>query len=108
MERLRKHAPILNAMHKGSPGMRRSLIDQGPPELVTTIGDCCRNVLNGNVPITANHKRKLRRYRQALHLLSQKRVSVKRKKKILQRGGFIGTLLSAIAAPLLGLILGQR
>jgi len=63
------------------------------------VSECAKNVIKGNVPLTARQKEKLRRSRKDLRALSVKKTALRRKRRILQKGGFLGALL-----PLLGVL----
>jgi hypothetical protein len=65
-------------------------------ECVNRICECVQNVLNANLPIKPSHLKKLGRHKQTLRTLVAKRTSLAKRKRILQKGGFIGTLLSAL------------
>ena len=54
------------------------------------------NVLKGKAPLTPAQKVKLRRHKHNLGKLSTKNTSIKARKKILQRGGFVGALITPI------------
>ena len=72
--------------------------------LVDCLCECADNILRGNVPLTKPQKEKLARNKAGLRALTKKSVSLKKKKAILQKGGFLGSLLAPIAsvvAPLL-------
>jgi hypothetical protein len=65
------------------------------------MSECCKNLLKGAVPVTANQLSKLRRYKKTLHQLSTKKLSNKSRRKILQqKGGFLPLLIG----PVLGLV----
>jgi hypothetical protein len=62
------------------------------------------NILRGNAPLTKLQKEKLKRNKAGLRALTKKFISLKQKKAILQKCGFLGSLLAPIAsviAPLL-------
>ena len=65
-------------------------------EFMNCICECAKNVLDGNVDLSALHKRTLKRHRALLHKLVLKKTSMRNKKKILQTGGFLGALLGPI------------
>ena len=68
------------------------------------ISECVLNVLNGNVALTGCVKRKLSRHRLALRKPVDRRVSLQGKKgHIVQRGGFLLPLLTAILLTLANL-----
>jgi hypothetical protein len=55
-------------------------------------------MLRGNVPLTKLQKEKLRRIKAGLRALTKRSVSLKKKKAILQKIGFLGSLLAPIAS----------
>ena len=105
MERLRKNASTLKLLHKAKPSLRKAILTKTSPELIRCIYDCALNVLHRNIAITPHCKRKLSRHKTSLRKLTDKKVSLNTKRKILQQGGFLLLILSALA-PLVGKILG--
>ena len=64
---------------------------------------CCeiaRNILNECIPLNSRQLNSVRRHGKNVKLLAKKKVSLKKKRKILQTGGFIG----AILGPALGFL----
>lgn len=105
MDRLRKQGPTLRFLQKAPASVQRSIIKKASPELVRCICDCAFNILKGNVQISPCHKRKLSKHKTKLRQLTNRRVSIKKKQKSIQTGGFLSVLLSALA-PVLGGIIG--
>ena len=70
-------------------------------DLVCSVCECARNLLKGNVPLTSDQKRKLARHKGALRKIVKKETPATQKKKIVQRGGFLG----AVLGPLVGSVL---
>ena len=102
--RLRKHASDIVYLQKTKPCIRKHLITKADRSLVDCLCECADNILRGNVPLTKLQKEKLKRNKAGLRALTKKSVSLKKKKAILQKGGFLGSLLAPIAsvvAPLL-------
>ena len=97
--RLKKNINLLRVLadSRQSPKLRSAIIDNSPADLVDSVGDCCRNVLNGNVKLSPARKRQLSVHRRAIRLLAAPNVGVQKKKRTLkqQRGGFLATLLAA-------------
>ena len=73
------------------------------PEFTKCICECVKNVLVGNVKLTPEHKRKLKRHKHSLRKLTSKKTSQKEKKRLVQSGGFLGALLGPIVKVLGGL-----
>jgi hypothetical protein len=103
-QRLKKHASDIVYLQKTKPCIRKHLITKADRSLVDCLCECADNILRGNVPLTKLQKEKLKRNKAGLRPLTKQSVSLKKKKAILQRGGFMGSLLASIAsvvAPLL-------
>jgi hypothetical protein len=58
------------------------------------------------VPLSVEHKRRLKRHKLSLRKLAQKKTPTKTKKKIVQNGGFLGAILGPIVKVLGGLFGG--
>ena len=69
--------------------------------------ECAKNILKGNVPLSRRQMSTLRRQKQNLRQLALKKVAVKKKKKILQKGGFISALLGPALSLLGSVVLPQ-
>ena len=104
MKRLQNHANILKVLAKAKPQLQKAIIRAGDKGLVDTLCDCAQNILKGNVPLTARQKTCLRRHKRLLRSLTE-RQSVQKKKRILQRGGFLAGLLAPVLG-ILGSVLG--
>lgn len=104
---LKKHAPFLRALNNASGDKARRLMlkDKMDNEFICCVSECARNVLKGTVPLTSSQKKKLAGRKRALRLLSLKKTSYKKKRKIVQSGGFLGALLRPIVS-ILGRLLG--
>lgn len=60
---------------------------------ISCICECAKNILRGNIKLSQSQLSKLRKHKAALRSLSLKGTSLKTKRKILQKGGFLGQLL---------------
>ena len=88
--------------------MRKLLIDKADRSLVECLCEIAENILRGNVRLTQLQKDRLKRNRTGLRELTKKSVTLKKKKDILQKGGFLGSLLApitSVVAPLLSTLL---
>ena len=86
---------------------RNHIINVAGKELVHCIGDCVLNVLNGNIPLEYEEKKRLKRYRNCLRELVKKKTSDKKKKHITQEGGFLGAVIPILSGLVGKLFLGQ-
>lgn len=95
-ERLQKHLPLLKYLAHGKAPIVKSIIKESGPEVIKVICECANNVIKENVKLPKHHLKKLRPHRRKVYKLADKKISLKNKKRILQTGGFLGTLLKAI------------
>jgi len=101
---LKKFTPYLRLLHKSTPKARSSLTKQHcSPEFIKCICECVKNVLVGNVALSPEHKRRLKRHKRSLRRLVLKKTPLTEKKRIVQSGGFLGALLGPIVKILGGL-----
>jgi hypothetical protein len=69
------------------------------------VSECALNVLRGNVKLSDYKKRKLRKFKRQLRAVTDKRLPIASKKKlIIQRGCFLVPLLTAVLPSLATLI----
>ena len=92
-------------MHTGSKEQRRVLLDTVTNDQLRALTEVTHNILQGNIPLTASHKRKLRTEKSFLQILGDiKAPSVKKREALCRKGDIIVYLLKA-AAPRLKLFL---
>jgi hypothetical protein len=102
LTRLKRNINILKKIKKASAKKRRSLIKTASSDVIKTLSECCRNVLNGNCKIRPKLRNKLRRYKEAIREIGCYRAPLKRKRALLsQQGGFLSGLLGALL-PIVG------
>ena len=107
-ERFAKHTPLLRRLKHSVGKKRRAIIKKCDNDLICSLSECCHNALKGNVPLTPAQKVKLRRHQHNLRKLWNKKTSIKARKKILQRGEFLGALITPILSVLGSLFNGAR
>ena len=101
--RVRSHERSHRVLNAATPNVRKELLHHCDKELIKCLCECAQNVLKGNVPLTLSQKQKLCRHKHNLRELASKKVSKKKKTAILQKGGFLGALLTPIISLLGGL-----
>ena len=99
-EQLTKLAPLLRCLKHSVCKKRKDNIRKCDNDLICSLSEFCHNVLKGNIPLIPAQKVNLRRHKHNLRKLSTKKTSIKAKKKILQRGGFLGSLITPILSVL--------
>ena len=91
---------VKDCKHKRNP-----IIDVAGKELVHCICDCVLNILNGNISSSEEEKKKLKKHKYSLRELVKKNTSDKKRKHLIQEGGFLGALiliLGGLASKLFG------
>jgi hypothetical protein len=83
---------------------KRKLIKECDKHLIDCFCECSKNILKGNVPLKASQLKKLRHEKNNLRALALKKTSLKKKRKILQKGGFIGAIIPPVLAVLGSLV----
>ena len=94
--------PYLQVMGRCGPKLRKFMINNVPPEVITAICECSLNLLKGVIPVTPQQKRRLACHKTHLRDLASKKVSRKQKKQRLNQKG--GNLLSALLPPVLSVL----
>lgn len=81
-----EHFPLLHCLAQGENVSE--ILKKADKKLITCLCECALNILRGNVPLSDQQQRTLKRYRRTLRTLIDKKVSLGQKKKALnQRGG---------------------
>ena len=99
---MRKFLPLLKRINKLGSREKNQYAKRCNKEFLDCISECAKNILRGNVQLSAKQKTALRRNRQNLRRLSIKKTSLKNKRQIIQKGGFLGAILAPVLATLGG------
>jgi len=75
---------------------RREYVRKFNKKFLDCVSECAKNVIKGNVPLTDRQKTHLHRRRNDLRSLSIKKTSLRKERKILQKGGFLAALLPPV------------
>lgn len=94
--KVRKNLPLFKVLVNAKPGVVRGVIKEADKEFVDSLSECCLNVLSGRVRLSPTQKKKLSRHKAVLRALARRGVSVPKRRKLLQKGGFLGALLKPI------------
>lgn len=95
---------MLQLLCGAKPSVIKAVLKGASPDLIKALSECSLNILKGHVHLTPAQKKQLSRYKQSLRALAKKGTSVKRRKQILQKGGFIGAILKPVLGVLGGLL----
>ena len=105
-KRLKTHAPYLHVLVNGNAKQREGILRGADKELVYCLCECALNVLQGNVKLENKEKHHLKKYKQRLRDLSNKKIALRTKRKLLlkQKGGWVTALIAPILSSLAGLL----
>lgn len=104
-KRIKATQPFLHLLAHSDTKRRKSLLKQATKEELTTLFEICLNILRGHLPLSPQLHKKLKKERRTLRTLADKKISLKRKRNLVnQKGGFLGTL-AGIALPILAQLL---
>ena len=107
-KRVEKYASFLQRLHKANSREKKILIKQAKDdtEFIKCVCECAKNIIKGNVQMTAPQRDKVRRRKQSFRKIILKKTSLKDKRRIVQSGGFLGALLGPIVSVLGSLFAG--
>ena len=88
--------------------LRKAILEHADADLISALCECAHNILRGTVRLTPREKVRLRKYKNKLRLLVNKRLSVSRRRRgIQQSGGFLPALLAPLATTVFLPLLSQ-
>jgi len=107
-QRLEKYAAFLKRLHKANNKERKQILKKvkHDKEFVKCLCECAKNIIKGNIKMTAAQREKICRRKQSFRKLALKKTSLKEKQRIVQSGGFLGALLGPIIS-VLGSLFGS-
>jgi len=106
-QRIRRYLPILKKIARMGDRARRHLIQNCDRDLIECFSECAKNVLNGNVHLNSRQFGRLKREKKDVRALARKRTSLRKKRQIVHKGGFISALLMPAIATLGSLLVNR-
>ena len=78
--------------------LRKAILEYADADLINALCECAHNILRGTVRLTPREKVRLRKYKNKLRLLANRRLTIaRRRREIQQNGGFLPALLAPLA-----------
>ena len=78
--------------------LRNAVLEYADADLISALCECAQNILRGTVRLTPREKVRLRKYKDKLRLIANRRLSIsRRRREIQQNGGFLPALLAPLA-----------
>lgn len=106
--RLSRSLPLLKVLYKANPKQRRLILQKSSDEFVLSLCEVALNILHGIIPLTPTQHRRLKKRKNEIKYVANKKIGVKRKRRLInQRGGFLLPLLS-VAIPFISSLITSR
>ncbi len=107
-DRLCKNLPLLKLLYKASPKQRRVILQTASDQLILSLCEIALNVLRGTIPLNTTQYRRLKKRKDEIKYGASKKITVVRKKRMInQRGGFLVPLLS-VAIPFITSLISRQ
>ena len=91
-----QQAAVLKVLSKTKPKLLKQQIKQLPPVVIHTIKRLSKNYIKGNIKLTPKQLSRIRRYKKQLQELALSKTSVARSRRLMQKGGFLTSLIGPI------------
>ena len=103
--RVRQILPELKRLNRLTEKDRRIYLKTCGGPFVDCLCECIRSLLKGRMPLKSKQLKALRRYKRILRKAALKKTSRSERRRILQKGGFVGAILPPLISGL-GALLG--
>jgi len=98
--RVKTYLPTLKRIRRLGEKARRDYVRKCDNGFIHCVNECAKNVIKRNVPLTTRQIKNRRCRRNDLRALSTRKTSLQRKRKILQKSGFLSVLLPPVLSVL--------
>lgn len=106
--RVKRNLALLKLLITVPPRQRKAILCSASDDLVAAISEIALNTLKGNIPLSPQQVRVLRKRRTLIKTLGNSKLSLRKKKYLVkQSGGFLGPLLSFAVPLITGLLTKQ-
>ena len=99
---LRKHwykLELLSSLKSGPLRKQLLKVFSGDQEFCQVLREIAKNTVNNKVPLSASQVLKLKKYKRSILSLSKRKLAKTRKRKlVIQSGGWLPTLIPLVAA----------
>ena len=95
--RVKRHVICLQMLNRTkNTKLRKAILEYVDADLISALCDCAHNILRGTVRLTPREKVRLRKYKDKLRLIANRRLSISRRHREIQPhcGGFLLALLA--------------
>lgn len=99
------NAPFFKFLATLSPKRQKALIKGADKEILYALSEIALNIMRRRVSFSESEKKKLRPFEKQFYELSKKKHNLKKRKVIVQKGGFLGTLLGTVLPVIISSVL---
>ncbi len=100
---------MLHVLKDCSPNTRKQILKKSNKELVQTICEVCLNVLHGNIKVSKQNKKFLQKHKKTIRELASSKHSIAKKRKtLIQKGGFLPVLLGSVLSGVVAKIIEDQ
>ena len=107
MNQVKQILPLLDYLSKCSKNEQKKFIASAKPYVIKLLSDLCLNFNKKNITTNAKHIKKLQPYAKLISSLCKKSLSIKKRRSILQKGGFLSNFLPLLLPLLSQLFLNK-
>ena len=93
---IKRYIPQLKVLKSARTKKRKEILGLADPGLINAVAESANNCLKGHVPLNRHQFGCLKKHRQALRQLASKKTPLIKRKRIIQKGGFLGALLTPV------------
>lgn len=93
MEKLEKKLDTLKLLKDCKNKIKNQIINKGDDDLILSLNECVINTLNGNVNLSQKDIKKLTKFKRSLRKLIRNKEIKKKKRILIQEGGFLPVIL---------------
>lgn len=94
--RMQRNLALLELSYKSPPSVRRVIVGHSSADFINALCEIALNVLKGNIPLNDKQYKQLKKPKNIIRVVADKKVElVKKKNAINQTGGFLLPLLGA-------------
>jgi len=99
------YLPILKKIVNMDDKVRKDYLRKCDDDLIRCFSECAQNLLKARVKLTSTQLKRLTPHKHHLRSLADRRTPLKKKRRIVQRGGFVQALLVPAIATLGSLLM---
>lgn len=98
-----KDRRLLKVLTESNPGMRKAIISRASKQFINTLLLCIKRVIEYRSRLSTSDLKNIQRHSNSVTNILRKGKTIKERKKVLQKGGFLSAILPIVGNLLSGL-----